>query len=85
MRSSLLLRTPGLINNHPEAASWLSALADFKLAKKEHIQKASDLLHFLRGGGSSWDQWISGNTSNATVLEQAYGRIEPRFVTCSFF
>ena len=113
LRSSLLLRCPGTINNHQEAAQWLSSLADFKLAEKKNTQKASDLLHFMRGGGSSWDESIkrlnrasksgssgggggggapsllrkntsyiqgyggSGDDGNP-ILEQAYGRVEPR-------
>eukprot|EP01084_Bolivina_argentea_P283855 486267_1 len=116
LRSSMLLRSPGSINNHSDASNWLTALAGFTMKDRKNTQKASDLLHFLRGGGSSWDEAISRqyktkrgngggggdndrdnnipildrkNTSyipgyggisddGYPILEQAYGRIEPR-------
>ena len=73
----VLLRMPGNIN-HGEAAAWLTALTDFRMAERMHLHKASDSLHFLRGGTSRWYRTLTRHMSETHLLEQADGRVEPR-------
>eukprot|EP01083_Nonionella_stella_P084549 234105_1 len=117
LRSSFLCRRPGFVDDpdkerRKEWKAWLESLSNFKLTEKKNLPKASDLLHFLRAGGSSWDEAITrqnrkqildivaNNNNNYRpngrkntaymqgyggitddgnpILEQAYGRVEPR-------
>lgn len=57
LKSSILLRNPIMdYNRYTEGVIWLSKLINFRLNRKP-IQ-AADILHFLRGGGSNYDQSI---------------------------
>eukprot|EP01084_Bolivina_argentea_P195477 335324_1 len=64
LRSSFLCRRPGFVDDpdkerRKEWKAWLESLSNFKLTEKKNLPKASDLLHFLRAGGSSWDEAIT--------------------------
>eukprot|EP01084_Bolivina_argentea_P158278 275731_1 len=73
LRSSLLLK---LCDNWSDnITNWLSCLVDFHFSNRKHINRLSDVLHFLRSGGSCRD---NVSTNQDIMLQQAYGRIESR-------
>ena len=75
------------VNATENTQSLIQKLTDFRFKQNQYVSlKLADTLHFLRGGGSTWDESFSVRYEKYAIfeeklLEQAYGRMNVQIGT----